>query len=90
MGFGHLRRTLVLAQSLLDCCDPVFLIDSQDQWSRERLAGLGFSYDILNPERVWSVLPKPAAILIDTRIPASLDRLITDANDRKDTGGEHS
>jgi spore coat polysaccharide biosynthesis predicted glycosyltransferase SpsG len=83
MGFGHLRRTVVLAQSLLDCCDPIFLIDSQDQWSCERLDSLGFSYDILNPEQVWSVLLKPAAILIDTRNPASLDRLIADANDRK-------
>jgi UDP-2,4-diacetamido-2,4,6-trideoxy-beta-L-altropyranose hydrolase len=83
MGFGHLRRAMVLAQSLLDCCNPLFFIDSQDQWSRERLAGFGFSNCILNHERAWSVLPKPAAILIDTRNPDRLDQLITDANDRK-------
>jgi spore coat polysaccharide biosynthesis predicted glycosyltransferase SpsG len=83
MGFGHLRRSMALAHSLLDCCNPLFLIDSQDQCSREQLQALGFSYYIQDLKRIWSVLPKPAAILIDTRNPYRMDQLITDANSRK-------
>jgi spore coat polysaccharide biosynthesis predicted glycosyltransferase SpsG len=83
IGFGHLKRTVTLAQSLIDCCQPIFLIDSQDCWSQERLANIGFRYFTGDLDRTWSALPKPVAILIDTRISKGLDRLIADANDRK-------
>ncbi len=83
MGFGHLRRTTILAQSLLDCCNPIFLIDACDIWSRERLADFGFNYCTHNLDQTWSVLPKPGAILIDTRETNRLDTLITSANNRK-------
>jgi spore coat polysaccharide biosynthesis predicted glycosyltransferase SpsG len=83
IGFGHLKRSVILAQSLMDCCYPMFLVDSQDCWSQERLANLGFRYFTEDLGRTWSVLPKPVAILIDTRIPTGLDHLIESANARK-------
>ncbi len=82
-GFGHLKRSVALVRTLLDCCLPIFLVDSTDRWSQERLANIGFRFFTEGLDRSWSVLPKPSAILIDTRISAGLDRLIACANAKR-------
>ena len=82
IGFGHLRRTMVLARSLQDCCLPLFLIDPDDRWSREQLAdqGMAFVYEPL--DSVWSRLPEPKAILVDTRQTKGLAGFIDQAQKR--------
>lgn len=82
IGFGHLRRCMVLAQSLLDCSSPLFLLNPHDHWSREQLANQGCNYFCESLDNPWSVLTDPAAILIDTRIAEGLSRLITTARNR--------
>jgi UDP-2,4-diacetamido-2,4,6-trideoxy-beta-L-altropyranose hydrolase len=82
IGFGHLRRCLVLAQALRDCCTPVFLLDSNDSWSLEQLSGRGWKSYLQGLDEVWSFLPAPAFVLIDTREVAGLDHLITTAKNR--------
>jgi UDP-2,4-diacetamido-2,4,6-trideoxy-beta-L-altropyranose hydrolase len=75
IGFGHLRRSVILAQELRDCCKPLFLINMQDHWSRERLSEMGFDIFSGDLDGIWSRLPEPAAVLIDTRIPDGLEKL---------------
>jgi spore coat polysaccharide biosynthesis predicted glycosyltransferase SpsG len=82
MGFGHLRRSIILAQFLIDCCDPLFLIDPLDASSRDLLEQQGFSYCMQPLDQIWSILKKPNAILIDTRNPNGLEHLIKGAKDR--------
>ncbi len=79
IGFGHLKRCIVLAQSLIECGTPLFLIDSQDHWSQEQLADQGYDYFCGKLEEAWSFLPDPAVILIDTRNKDGLDRLMAAA-----------
>jgi spore coat polysaccharide biosynthesis predicted glycosyltransferase SpsG len=76
IGFGHLRRSLIIARELRDCFRPLFLIDLQDIWSRDFLIQAGFDFFDGDPARLWALMPDPAVILIDTRIPDGLDRLI--------------
>jgi UDP-2,4-diacetamido-2,4,6-trideoxy-beta-L-altropyranose hydrolase len=81
-GFGHLRRSMIIAQKLIDCCKPLFLIDLQDCWSRERLYQTGFEFFNGDMECIWSLMPEPAAVLIDTRIWDGLEKLIKGAKNR--------
>ena len=83
IGYGHLRRAMVLARFLNDCCLPLFLIDPSDRWSREQLAdqGMAFVYEPISS--VWSHLPEPKAILIDTRETEGLDEFIHEAKKRR-------
>ena len=73
---------MILAQELRACCKPLFLIDLQDCWSRERLSEMGFDYWSGDPDCTWSLLSAPAAVLIDTRIPNGLEKLIDGARVR--------
>lgn len=73
---------MTLAQGLRDCCKSLFVIDSGDGWSRERLSQTGFEFFNGNLECIWSLKPEPVAILIDTRIPDGLEKLIGGAKDR--------
>jgi UDP-2,4-diacetamido-2,4,6-trideoxy-beta-L-altropyranose hydrolase len=82
IGFGHLRRCMILAQSLLDCCRPLFLLDAQDRWCHEQLAEQGFEYCLARDGQVWIGITDPAALLIDTRLADGLDRLIATAQSR--------
>ncbi|MBN1571508.1 MAG: hypothetical protein JXA73_26970 [Acidobacteria bacterium] len=83
LGFGHLRRSLILAETVKDCCVPVFLLDPEDLWSREHLQSREYDYFEGGIERAWEMLPDPGAILIDTRNSNGLDRLIAVAGTRK-------
>ncbi|MBN2321151.1 MAG: hypothetical protein JXR49_18875 [Acidobacteria bacterium] len=73
---------MVLARFLNDCCLPLFLIDPTDRWSREQLAdqGMAFVYEPIHS--VWSRLPEPRAILIDTRQTEGLAGFINEAKKR--------
>jgi UDP-2,4-diacetamido-2,4,6-trideoxy-beta-L-altropyranose hydrolase len=82
IGFGHLRRCMVLARSLLDCSRPIFLLDPEDCWSREQLANQGFDYFCETLDKAWTLLPEPNAVLIDTRRVQSLEYLLKIARNR--------
>jgi len=83
IGFGHLRRSLVLAEALRDACRPVFLLDPGDCWSRTQLEDGNCSFYCDGIDQVWESLPEPDAILIDTRISSGLDGLISAAKTRR-------
>ncbi len=82
IGFGHLRRTIILAEALQDCCTPLFLLDPVDYSSKEHLAAQGYEFFDQGLDRIWSVLPDPIAILIDTRLTEGLDGLFKGAQKR--------
>jgi spore coat polysaccharide biosynthesis predicted glycosyltransferase SpsG len=82
IGFGHLRRSIILAQALCDCAIPVFLLDREDGWSQQQLADLGFDFITDDFNEVWTYSPGPVALLIDTRIETGLGLLISTAKDR--------
>jgi spore coat polysaccharide biosynthesis predicted glycosyltransferase SpsG len=82
MGFGHLRRTLVIAEALRDCCAPVFILDAEDVWSRGHLQDQNWDCFSCGVEEAWESLPDPAAILIDTRLSHGLNGLISSARHR--------
>jgi spore coat polysaccharide biosynthesis predicted glycosyltransferase SpsG len=83
LGFGHLRRSLVLAEELKDCCTPLFLLDYDDSWSKGQLEKASFGYFNGGVDKAWEVLPDPVAILIDTRLAGGLDRLLAVAKTRR-------
>jgi spore coat polysaccharide biosynthesis predicted glycosyltransferase SpsG len=80
IGFGHLRRSVTLAQILANCCNPQFLLDPEDSWSSEYLARQGMDFFNQGFENAWASLPEPTAVLIDTRISNGLNGLIAHAN----------
>jgi spore coat polysaccharide biosynthesis predicted glycosyltransferase SpsG len=82
LGFGHFRRSLVLAEALRDCCTPVFLLDPDDSWSQAHLEKQNCGFFSGGIETAWEALPAPAAVLVDTRLLGGLDRLITAAKTR--------
>jgi UDP-2,4-diacetamido-2,4,6-trideoxy-beta-L-altropyranose hydrolase len=83
IGFGHLRRCVILARTLQDCCVPAFLLDSNDLWSLEQVTGEGWNSYCRGLDEIWAVMPDPLGILIDSRLIAGLDRLIQRAKDRR-------
>jgi spore coat polysaccharide biosynthesis predicted glycosyltransferase SpsG len=83
IGFGHLRRCVILAQMLEDCCNPLFLLEPEDCWSPEYLSRQGIGFFSQGFENAWSRLPEPNAILIDTRLSNGLSDLIAQANSRR-------
>ena len=82
IGFGHLKRSLVLAGLLADSISPLFLLDSQDYRSRDLIAAAGCQFLALDIEKAWDYLPEPAAVLIDTRLERGLDILISRAREK--------
>jgi spore coat polysaccharide biosynthesis predicted glycosyltransferase SpsG len=83
LGFGHLRRCLVIAEALRDYCLPVFVLDPDDCWSKAHLEDQNFSFFSDGGEKAWEFLTSPAAILIDSRLSIGLDRLIGTAKSRR-------
>jgi spore coat polysaccharide biosynthesis predicted glycosyltransferase SpsG len=63
---------MVLANILSDCCYPLFILDPEDSWSRKQLESIGFNYCSLALKNIWSLHPRPKAILLDTPLPEGL------------------
>ncbi len=82
IGFGHLRRSLILSRVLADCVAPVFLCDDDEIWCRTQCEAVGWPTLPYHPIRVWNEQPLPHAIIIDTREKAGLIRLISEAKKR--------
>jgi UDP-2,4-diacetamido-2,4,6-trideoxy-beta-L-altropyranose hydrolase len=82
IGFGHLRRTIVLAQELSNCANPIFIVDPKDVWTREAAQNQGWRTALFEQAEIWSHLPIPAAILADTRDPSGMEALIAEASKR--------
>ena len=83
MGFGHVKRCMILAGELRDCARVFFVLRPEDRWSGEVLEARGFEYknidfpDLLRNQDIY-----PAAILIDTRFPDGLDAFIRTAREK--------
>ncbi len=82
LGFGHLKRSIVLAGILRDCCKPLFLLDPEDYWSIELLRIQDRDFFNGEFEHAWALFPDPGAILIDTRLSRGLEDLISTADAR--------
>jgi spore coat polysaccharide biosynthesis predicted glycosyltransferase SpsG len=82
IGFGHLRRTLILARKLRRSARPCFLLDLEDGWSQDQVQSAGFEYRCFNSRRPWSGLESADALLVDTRQRAGLNRLVSEARAR--------
>jgi spore coat polysaccharide biosynthesis predicted glycosyltransferase SpsG len=82
IGFGHLRRCIVLAGLLSDCTLSLFLLDPENCHGRDLIVAAGCEYVVLNIEEAWNLLPDPVAVLVDTRLEKGLDLLITTAREK--------
>jgi spore coat polysaccharide biosynthesis predicted glycosyltransferase SpsG len=83
IGFGHLRRALILARKLRRLARPLFLLDAGDHWSKEQVTSAGFEHRHFYPRKPWPALEPPAVLLIDTRRKAGLDLLVAEARRRR-------
>jgi UDP-2,4-diacetamido-2,4,6-trideoxy-beta-L-altropyranose hydrolase len=82
MGFGHLRRTLALAALLRPWVRPLFLLDAEDRWSKSQVKSCGFNFRCFDPCQPMPEIDA-AAVLIDTRRRAGLQRLVAEARLRR-------
>ena len=83
MGFGHLKRCMILAGELRDCARAFFVLRPEDQWSGEQLKARGFDYQNSDFPRLWrEPAIRPAAILIDTRLSGGLDAFVRTAREK--------
>jgi UDP-2,4-diacetamido-2,4,6-trideoxy-beta-L-altropyranose hydrolase len=73
---------MILAQSLIDCSTPLFLLNSHDCWCRDQLADRGYEFYCEELDKAWFLLPEPSVVLIDTRLCDGLDLLIATARNR--------
>ena len=77
-GFGHVRRTCILARaSRTDA--PLFLLNPDDSWSRKMIEDEHFTCSP-RADELWTDAA-PAAILIDTRDTSGLESFIARAKD---------
>lgn len=83
IGFGHLRRALILAAMLEKAAEPHFLLDSEDIWSKGEANARGWGYSNFYSGGFWTEAPVPAAILIDTREEKGLASLLSAARQRR-------
>jgi spore coat polysaccharide biosynthesis predicted glycosyltransferase SpsG len=82
IGFGHMRRSVILARMLSDVLHPVFICDTNDHWTQEEVTVQGWSAESLDQDSLWSSTPRPAGLLIDTREEDGLTPLISEARNR--------
>jgi spore coat polysaccharide biosynthesis predicted glycosyltransferase SpsG len=68
-GFGHLRRSMILARLLAE--DPsvriTFVLTEHDQWSGGQIESAGFDVLRIGPRAVWPSGSSPAGLLVDVR-----------------------
>jgi spore coat polysaccharide biosynthesis predicted glycosyltransferase SpsG len=82
IGFGHLRRSLILAGHLRRSATPIFLLDSDDTWSRDQVCANGMLSLPFNPRNPLCKIEEPSLLLIDSRKMAGLRPLIAHARAR--------
>ncbi len=82
VGFGHLVRSLALAGLLKRSLEPLFLLDRFDAGSLSQVAARGLRYTPFRPGEVWSKLPLPCGVLIDTRLTGGTTSLLEGARSR--------
>jgi len=83
MGFGHLKRCMILADELRDCARAFFVLRPEDRRSGELLEAQGFEYQNVDFSDLWRGADiYPAAILIDTRFSDGLDAFIRTAREK--------
>jgi UDP-2,4-diacetamido-2,4,6-trideoxy-beta-L-altropyranose hydrolase len=82
IGFGHLKRSLVLAGLLENSLEPIFLLDGGDIGSQSQVTAQGWRFEHFRLSSLWSRLPPPDGILIDTREMEGAARLVEEARKR--------
>jgi spore coat polysaccharide biosynthesis predicted glycosyltransferase SpsG len=85
IGYGHLRRCLVLAGLLTDSIRVVFLTDPEDTNAAAQVAAAGIEcmpfHACGRQPRIWAE-GSPAGVLIDTRVEQGLRDLIVECRRR--------
>ncbi len=82
IGFGHVRRAIVLARMLSDEVAPVFVLGPGDRWTREQVRGIWDTKD-LDSADLWRGEHEPVGLLVDTRETDRATLLVEDARERK-------
>jgi len=83
MGFGHLKRCMILAEKLRDCMRAFFVLRPDDRWSGKQLKTRGFDHQNIGFSSLWrETAIRPAAILIDTSISDELDVFVQTAREK--------
>ena len=85
IGFGHLRRSVILAGLLEKIAQPVFLADDRDQWTPRECIGLGWRCREFHPGCLGLDGPGKGVLLIDTREEYGLEDLLREAREREVT-----
>ncbi len=67
---------MVLAGEMGAWMRPIFLLDDSDTWSRNQIQQQGWDFACFDSEKLPGSMPKPAAVLIDTRKEDGLLNLI--------------
>ncbi len=76
IGFGHLRRSIILSRLLSDSLAPAFLHDSQDRWTKKGASENGWEAIPLGGATAQRAGKLPEALLVDTREETGLTALI--------------
>jgi spore coat polysaccharide biosynthesis predicted glycosyltransferase SpsG len=83
IGFGHLRRSLILAGLLENEADSCFLVDQDDFFIRRDISEKGCKCIPYYPDQLWTgINPLPNLLLIDTRDSSGLSSLVAEARKR--------
>ncbi len=82
VGFGHLRRCLILSRLLADHFSPIFLCDAADRWTCAQASANHWRSSVFEVPDLWEQMLVPAGLLIDTRDDRDLLQLIFEAHAR--------
>jgi spore coat polysaccharide biosynthesis predicted glycosyltransferase SpsG len=81
-GFGHLRRSLLLARALEGSADILFVIDPDDHWTATQTAAAGWRSITLVADCAWPEEQLPEMLLVDTREASRTHELVVQARNR--------
>ena len=80
IGFGHLKRCLILAREICDFARVFFILRPDDQWSGSLIEAQGHEYQNTDFSGLQCDHSHcPSAILIDTRVSDGVDAFIRTA-----------
>ena len=83
IGFGHLRRCMILAEELRGRVRAFFVLRPDDRWSAVPLKEQGFEYQNVDISELWhDSAIHPNAIFIDTRLSDGLAAFILKAQEK--------